>query len=482
MSRRAKILATLGPVCADEERIGALLDAGADAFRLNLSHGDHDWHRERLRAVRRAAEARGHHVPVILDLMGPRYRLGMMAEAITLTPDEHISLGPPDSGATLPVDAPELLEQLSPGDRMLIDQGLVELAIEDRRGDGVTARVVDGGEVSSRKGVNLPDADLGFRVTDKDRRDIAFAVAEGADYLAASYVGRAEDVEAVAREVRAAGGDIPLIAKLERARAVERLDEIVDAAAALMVARGDLGVEVPIHQVPVLQKTIIAAARRRGRPAIVATQMLESMIDQPRPTRAEATDVANATLDGADAMMLSGETAIGHHPEAAIRVMDRTIRAAEEFGGFPEELPRRRRGDRADPGAEIPDRVCAAAVYAAGELDARLLVAFTQSGATGRLLARYRPAAPIVVFANDLAVARRLALIWGVRPHHLADKLEHHDEVIQLVDRELLERGLAAPGETIVALMADPIRERTHTNLMRVHQVRTAESWRLAAG
>ena len=493
MSRRAKIVATVGPATADRDALAALLAAGADVLRLNLSHADHAWHRERLASARALAAEAGRHLPVVFDLTGPRYRLGALAEPRTLVAGEQVTLGPPDAGADLPVDDPALLARLDRDERVLIDQGLVELRVEARRGERVAARVLSGGEVGSRKGINLPDSDIGFAITDKDRRDIEFAVAEGADYLAASYVATPEDLASLRGAVRAAGGAVPLIAKLERARAVEdgNLERLIAAADAVMVARGDLGVEVPLPRVPVLQKRIVRAGRLLGKPVIVATQMLESMMHQPRPTRAEATDVANAVLDGADALMLSGETASGRWPAEAVATMVRIIEETEDYGrsalAAPYDL---RRADAAAAGphapgrpdalghleeggaVDIPDVVSAAAVYAAREAAATRLVAFSQSGATGRLIARYRPTAPIAVFTNRADVARRLRLVWGVEPYLVADPLDHHDEVIEMMDRELLARGLARPGDVIVVTMGDPIRERPHTNLMRVHRVR----------
>ncbi len=483
-------MATLGPASAGPAGVAALLAAGVDVVRLNLSHGDPAWHRERIAEVRQAAAAEGRHVPVVLDLMGPRYRLGHLDAPRRLESGERVRLGPPGSGADLPLDAPAVLDHLRPGERVLIDQGLVELAVEETAADAATVRVVSPGTVSTRKGINLPDTDLPFEITPKDRDDVAFAAAEDVDYLAASYVGRAADLEAVRAEVARAGAAIPLIAKLERARAVDHLDEIVAAADALMVARGDLGVEVPLHRVPVLQKRIVRAGRRAGKPAIVATQMLESMMEQPRPTRAEATDVANAVFDGADALMLSGETAAGHHPVEAVSTMHRIIAEAEDYqrsemagqgdlrlsGALaPGEMTGGVLGRRGDVSIEVPDMIAAAGVYTARELCARRLVAFSQSGFTARLIARYRPSTPLTVFTVGAGVARRLGLVWGVQPVVLPDPLEHLDEVVTVVDRELLDRGLAAPGDLIVVLMGAPIRERRPTNLLRVHRVRGDE-------
>jgi pyruvate kinase len=487
--RRAKIMATLGPASRSEEAIAALLEAGVDIVRLNLSHGAHGEHRELIRTVRRVAAGQGRHVPVVLDLMGPRYRLGELPSPRTLEKGEVLRLGPPQTAVDLPLD-PSILSHLRPGERLLVDNGLVELAVTSVEPAAVAARVVAGGRVSSRKGINLPDSDLPFEISAKDARDIRFAVAEGADLLAASYVGSAQDLEALRTEVRAAGGHLPLVAKLERKRAVERLAEITAAADALMVARGDLGVEVPLSQVPVLQKQIIAAGRQHGKPVIVATQMLESMIEQPRPTRAEATDVANAVFDGADALMLSGETAAGRFPVEAVRTMATVIAEAERYQREdPRALPilfplkeahadeppvgagERSTAPASVPAFELADAVSAAAVHATGRIPVRFIVAFSQGGFTARLIARYRPAVPILVFTPDEAVARQIQILWGVRPLVTGTEVGDPDEVVQVVERKLRDRGLVSPGDVLVILMGAPMAHRPLTNLLRLHAI-----------
>lgn len=487
-------MATLGPASTEEGVLRGLIRAGVDLFRLNLSHGSQEDHGKSLKLVRRIALEEECHLPVVMDLMGPRYRLGRIpGERRVLEPGEVLSLGTQSAGVDLPVDS-QILEHLETGERVLIDSGLIELRIEAKEGDRVTARVVNGGPVRTRKGINLPDTSLPFEISDKDRADIAFAVAEGADYLAASYVGEASHIEALREVVIRAGGHIPLVAKLERATALEHLDDITEAADGLMVARGDLGVEVPLHTVPVLQKRIVAASRRAGKPVIVATQMLESMIEQPRPTRAEATDVANAVFDGADALMLSGETAMGKYPVGVVETMARIILEAESYarelraepdGERPSIHPlgpvHARRTFALDPTAsevddqsllDVPDLVSAAAVYAADELRVRRIVAFSQSGFTARLVARYRPEAPVVAFTPDARVARQLQLVWGVRPLVADIEVGTLDEVVQLVQRQLLADRLVEPGERIIILMGHPIRDRPLTNLMRVHRIR----------
>ncbi len=516
MERRARIVATIGPASASRAVLARLLSAGADVLRLNLSHGSHDDHRRVIRLAREVAAELGRCSPLLLDLMGPRYRLGEIAGGSRLLRrGERLRLGAPGPGVELPVDDTEILRHLRRGERVLVDNGLVELRVERREGGSITVRVLFGGPVGTRKGINLPDTDLPFAISAKDREDIRFAVAEDADYLAASYVGRGRELAELRRVAAEAGGALPIVAKLERARAVEHLDEIVEAADAVMVARGDLGVEVPLHRVPVLQKEIVAAGRRLGKPVIVATQMLESMMERPRPTRAEVSDVANAVFDGADALMLSGETAAGRFPVEAVRTMDRIIREAERYrwsrasrqgwtpppGTAAERLrPGQTEGHSGVPEVdfELPEIVCGAAVQAAERLAERSsaggprhgapphraagkvsgglrdrvpIVAFSQGGFTARMIARYRPEAPVLVFVNDPRLARRLQLVWGVRALLLEREVRAVSEVVRVVERQLLAAKLVRPGQAIVILMGDPIAERPLTNLMRVHRI-----------
>lgn len=491
MERRAKIVATIGPASRARSVLRRLLTAGADVVRLNLSHGDSEQHRQTVAKVREISRELGKHVAIILDLMGPRYRLGVMSEARSLRKGERVRIGPPGKNVDLPIDDPHLISHIRTGERVLIADGLIELKVEAKRGGRVTAKVVNAGKVSSRKGINLPDTDLPFTISDKDRLDVALAVELDADYLAASYVGTARDLNAIRRvadDLDSAKPPIPLIAKLERARAIRHLHEIVSNADAVMVARGDLGVEVPLYRVPVLQKQIIESGRAHGKPVIVATQMLESMVNQPRPTRAESSDVANAVFDGADALMLSGETAAGRYPVEAVKTMARIIREAEDHSG-----PARRREtdvrplahpkgtklvDRAkrpaDRAAEIADVVSAAAVFSTRNLKVKQIVAFSQGGFTALMIARYRPGTPICVLTPDHAVARRIQLVWGTRPVLLETnrRITDPDEVIEVVDHAVLAGRLARKGDILVVLMGAPIAEKPLTNLMRIHRVR----------
>lgn len=479
MQRRAKIVATLGPASSEPAVLRRLLRSGVDVVRLNLSHGDHAFHRGLIHAVRAEAAALGRFVPVLLDLMGPRYRLGQIAGGPrSLRRGERVRLGTAQSGAELPLDSRSLVARLRPGERVLIDNGLIELEIESRRGDSLVARVLTGGPVSTRKGINLPDTQLPFSISKKDRADIAFAVAEGADYIAASYVATAADVAAIRRLARRHGTAPPIVAKLERAAALEHLDEIIAEADAVMVARGDLGVEVPLDQVPMLQKRIVFACRASGRPVIVATQMLESMMERPRPTRAETTDVANAVLEGADALMLSGETAAGRYPIEAVKTMASIIERAESYRlEFPERIqielkPLRSAAAVASDGRhDVADAVCAAAAHAAGKLGVGLIVAFSQGGFTARSIARYRPKTPILIFTTQVEVARRVQLLWGVRPLLLEREVRSLDQIVEVVDARLRSERLARKGESIILLMGDPIRARPLTNLMRIHKL-----------
>lgn len=476
MQRRAKIIATLGPASSDSGTIQRILQAGADVIRLNLSHGTREEHRLLLHRIRQIAESRELNVPIMLDLMGPRYRLAEIPEGERrLRPRARVTLGSDAREVDVPIDSADLLQHLQRGERVLIGDGLLELQIIDRRRDRVVAKVISGGVISSRKGINLPDSDLPFEISRKDRADIRFAVEEKVDFLAASYVGCAQDLEAIRRVLKRAKGNLLLVAKLERGRAVERIEEIVEAADAVMVARGDLGVEVALHTVPVLQKRIIDAGCHYGKPVIVATQMLDSMIEHSRPTRAEASDVANAVFDGADALLLTGETAIGKYPIETVRTMVEIITEAEEYtlnrGSTDRSELLSQAESLGDGLPEIADAVARAAVFTARHLGVRQIVVFSQSGFTARLIARYRPAVPILAFTISDAVARRVQLLWGVRPLILSEDLGSGTDIVSLVERHLKQERLVRRGERLIILMGHPIRDRPLTNLMRIHRV-----------
>ena len=481
--RRAKIVATVGPASSSREVLGQLVEAGVDVVRLNQSHGKRKDHEQLIALVREVAIATDRFVGVLVDLMGPRFRLGVIDGVRELSRGDELTIGD-DGGEDIPLDDADVVQYLRRDERVLIDNGLIEAAVVWKRGRRARLRILSGGSVSTRKGINLPDSDIPFSISRKDRLDARMAVECGADFVAASYVGSADDVRSVRKMLKRLGGeDMPIIAKLERARAVDRLDEIIEESDAVMVARGDLGVEMEPHQVPVLQKRIIDGGWRLGKPVIVATQMLESMMEHPRPTRAESSDVANAVFDRADAMMLSGETAAGRYPVQAVQMMDRIIREAEEHlesgysrstahtgtsreRAFDVEPPRR-------PGnPEIAETIALAAVVSALRRQAKCIVVLTQGGFTARMLSSRRPSTPVIALTQSARSARRLQIVWSVQPVMMKGEVEHHDEVVGLVDRHLLEQRLVDVGDEIAILMGDPIRERPPTNLLRLHRVR----------
>ena len=474
MNRRTKIIVTLGPASQDPAIRRRLITAGANAVRLNLSHGSRDEHRQLIHNVREICESLGRHVPVIADLMGPRYRLGELPpEGRTLRARQHVILSDDPVSADVPIDDSALLRRLQPGERVLIGDGMVEIKVLKNHRDSVEARVVTGGPISTRKGINLPDSDLPFQISRKDRLDIQMAVEEEVDIIAASYVGSGADVRSVRRQIRNAGGDLPILAKLERARAVEHIDEIAAAADAIMVARGDLGVEVPLHRVPTLQKEIIRSGRHFGKPVVVATQMLDSMIHHPRPTRAETSDVANTVFDGTDALLLTGETAAGAYPVRAVRTMGRIIVEAETYARSRASTRRMELLTEADSGGfpEVADAVARAGVFTALSLGVQKIVAFSRSGFTARLVSRYRPSVPVLVFTPDTRVARKMQLLWGVHPIPVSERPESDNEIITALETRLLSSKLAKRGERLVILMGSRVGDRRPTNMMRIHEV-----------
>ncbi len=469
--RRTKIVCTLGPATSDEGGIERLLAAGMDVVRLNFSHGHREEHRATIRRVREVAARLGREVGILQDLGGPKIRLGRLAvEERILEPGERLRLvtGEEADGADLPVNYEHLVEDVAPGDAILLADGLVELEVLERSGDALECVVVVGGPVSSRKGVNLPGSTLRVPAfTGKDRLDLAVGLEEGVDFVALSFVRHERDLEPV-HEILAAASHRPMvIAKIEKPQAVARLDQILAAVDGVMVARGDLGVEMPVEEVPLIQKRVIREARRAARPVITATQMLRSMVSSPRPTRAEATDVANAVLDGTDAVMLSEESAVGSYPVEAVAMLDRIARRVErEYDTRdlllepPSELLR-------DPEATAISR---SACLVARDLGARMIVATTVSGSTARLLARLRPPVPVVALSPELTVRRQLTLSWGVWPAETPTFVDT-DTLFDRVRGACRERGLAEPGDRVVITAGLPLATRGTTNLIRVIEV-----------
>jgi pyruvate kinase len=442
--RRTKIVCTIGPASSDPETIEQLAWSGMDAARLNFSHGDQEMHRETLASVRRAQALIGRPLAVIADLQGPKIRIGRIGEPRSVNPGDTLVLTAPGEGAPgdLDVTFAGIADTVAPGREVLINDGMVRTRVASVEGARVITRVEVGGLISSGKGVNLPGRYLPIpSLTEKDESDLEFALGIGADYIALSFVRTAADVEHLRERIDAAGSHARIVAKIEKAEAIENLDDIVAASDALMVARGDLGVEIGAADVPLVQKLIIRAGRDAGRAVITATQMLESMIHQPEPTRAEASDVANAVLDGTSALMLSGETAVGAYPLEAVATMNRIARAVEPSLTY-HDAGRRREGD-------LGMILAHAACDVAEDLDAGVIACPTQSGSTARNVSRFRPRRPIVAASPDPVVLQQLALEWAVVPIVIEDATSTEDLWRRTVDA-IRASGLAATGERVV--------------------------------
>ncbi|HSN57478.1 MAG TPA: pyruvate kinase [Candidatus Sulfomarinibacteraceae bacterium] len=468
--RKTKIVCTLGPASDSAAGIAALLDAGMDVARLNFSHGRREDHRATIRRIREVAARRGREVGILQDLGGPKIRLGVLPDdGIRLETGDEVALAPAGGTAegVLPVDYDHLLEDVAAGETILLADGAAELEVLEVLADRLRCRVVNGGLVTSRKGVNLPHAKLRVpAVTDKDFADLEVGLAEGVDLVALSFVRHEDDLAPVRARLVDCEHPPMLVAKIEKPQAVDRLGPIIEAVDAVMVARGDLGVEMPPEKVPVIQKRIIAAARLAGRPVITATQMLRSMVDSPRPLRAEASDVANAVFDGTDALMLSEETAIGSFPAEAVQMLDRIARETEAYlerGGMPVE---------ADPAAapDITGAISRAACGLAEAIGAAAIVTTTSSGSTARLIARHRPAAPVLGVTTSETVARQLHLSWGVIPS-IVEAISDPKALAEALVGELTDRGIARSGDHVVLAAGLPLGFSDAANGIRIHRV-----------
>jgi len=468
--RRTKIVATVGPATMDEEKLRAILKAGVDVVRINCSHGTTEQHQKIAETVREISAEMGKPVALLWDLQGPRIRVAELQQPIELTEGTEVVLTAEPNGAegtVVPVEASYIATAVRQGQKILIDDGRIELETIYTDGVRVRCKVIRGGIVKSRKGINLPGAKLAVPIlSEDDLKDLRNGIQVGTDFVAMSFVRSAEDIETLRTAIQAHGADVPIIAKLERPEALERLDEILQTADGVMVARGDLGVEMPPEEVPIVQKRIIAEANRRFVPVITATQMLESMMESPRPTRAEASDVANAILDGTDAVMLSGETAVGKYPVEAVTMMQRIICTAEE------ELFRRHPiyEGRAEGEPTIAHAISDAACLAASDVNAKAIVVFTQSGFTALLVSKRRPKAPIIAFTPDEKVQRRLNLLWGVIPKFLPFT-ESTDKLLALMDERLVAEGLAKEGDIVVIIAGIPVPAKGRANFLKIHQV-----------
>ncbi len=475
MDRKAKIVATIGPASQEEAVIERLLLAGMNVARLNFSHGSHDEHAARAAALRRVAEHLGRPLGILQDLQGPKIRVGVLPEPLNLQAGETVILYPQEGGLpasavdskSIPVDFPQLFTSVAAGARILLDDGRLELNVLEVEGGTVRAGVRVGGLLTSNKGINLPGVRLDIPAfTAKDAADLEFGLSLGVDALAVSFVRRAEDVQQV-REAIACQSPrcMPLvIAKLERPEALENLEAILDVSDGVMVARGDLGVEMAPEEVPAAQKRIIRAANRKGKLVITATQMLESMIANPLPTRAEASDVANAIYDGTDAVMLSGETAVGRYPVEAVALMDRIVRRAEaEFGAWGHDEPM-------EVGRDDAAAVAVAARELAHDRDVAAIAVFTRTGRSAFLMAKVRPCVPILAFTPEAATYTRLAFAWGVQTH-IVPFAESVEQMIGHVEAAMKASGLVKTGDQVVLVAGYPLREIRPPNMAFLHTV-----------
>src|SRR5262245_59617882 len=473
--RRTKIVCTIGPASSSAALLDRLVAAGMDVARVNFSHGTHAEHAETIRQIRLGEERWGHPIAILQDLQGPKIRLGTFGPAgggrVDLEQGQLFTLsarpivGTADRAS---VTHPEYLAELKPGDEVWMDDGMIQLRVEETSAEAVRCRVVAGGRISDHKGISFPRVPLPVScLTEKDREDLRFGIRQGIDFVAVSFVRSAADIGDVRKFLRDQGANLPIVAKLARHEIVANLPGILTMVDAVMVARGDLGVDVPLEELPHIQKEVIRQARAAKVPVIVATQMLESMVTHLRPTRAEVSDVSTAIFDGADAIMLSAETATGRYPVEAVEVMAR-VAARAELAVLGDETRRRRREERV--GVGFPEAISDAAATAAHVLGARAIVAFTQSGFSARLISQERPAVPIIALTPFVEVQRRLALCWGVSSRLIA-KVHSTEELMEEVERALLADGTVATNDILVIISGSPMWVAGTTNLLKVHRV-----------
>jgi pyruvate kinase len=475
---RTKIVCTLGPASGDETTIRAFIEAGMAVARINFSHGEYEAHAQCIETVRRLASKLGRAVAILADLQGPKLRVGRLPDqGMSLVEGEIVTLVEAESSdepGIIALPHPEVLRDVAAGERILLDDGLLELRVVDRDEQGVLAQVVAGGVLQSRKGLSLPHTSIRMpSITDKDKADAAFALEQEVDYFGLSFVRCADDVRHLRNWLADKGADTPIIAKIEKPEALDCIEEILEVSDGMMVARGDLGVEAPAEEVPIAQKRIIRACNKAGKPVITATQMLDSMIRNPRPTRAEASDVANAILDGSDAVMLSGETAVGRYAIESVRTMARIAAVTERSMPYAEWLQRTfLAGSRS-----ITDAISQVACEIASELGAKAIITSTTSGETAQQVASHRPATSIVAPTPNLATHRQLALVWGVEPL-LIDRFTDTDTMMVTVVDAARSRGLVQDGDLVVITAGVPLGGAGLTNMVKVHRVGEEKGWK----
>ena len=474
LARRAKIICTIGPSCSHEAALRDLMRLGMDVARLNFSHGTHEEHGRVIQRLRLAAKREKRTICVLQDLQGPKIRTGPLKDhaPITLKSGAKVTITPRNVDGTASVISTTfqgLAREVKPGVRILLSDGLIELRVAKVRGQDVECQIVNGGELGEHKGINLPGIALSIpALTDKDRADLEFGLRHGVDVVAVSFVRSAADVRMVKQLIASHGSDVPVVAKLEKPQALEKLEEIFEATDGVMVARGDLGVEMPPEKVPVIQKHIIHRAADWRKPVITATQMLESMIENPRPTRAEASDVANAIFDGTDAVMLSAETATGRYPREAVTMMAKIVAEAEQNM---RDFPRRRRERHS---LSIAETICEAVAHAAEDVRIAAIAVFTETGNTARMISKYRPKAEIYAFSRAREVCNRVNLLWGARPIEV-DRALSADGMLAAAQQELLRRRWIEAGD-VLAVVAGTQMASGSTNFMRLHAVTVGEA------
>lgn len=472
-ARRTKIVCTLGPSSNTFERIEKLYLAGMNVVRINFSHGSHEDHKQTIGYVREVAQKHQYSLPVLMDLQGPKIRVGTMKDGGQFVETgSKVKLTTKDvegSNEVVPIDYPNLAEDAVEGNQILIDDGLLELKIIEKNGADLTAEVVVGGILKSRKGVNLPDVDISMAsLTEKDIEDLEFGLDVGVDFVAMSFVRSARDVQDVISRVRAKGSNAAIIAKIEKPEAVEVIDEIIEEADGIMVARGDLGIEIPSEQVPLVQKKIIERCRMAGKPVITATQMLDSMINNPRATRAESSDVANAVVDGTDAVMLSGETAAGKYPVESVKTMEKIIKSVEQNASSIYYSLKYRKPDWKEK--QVIESLAYSCVTIADNVDAKAISTITHSGNTARRIAKFRPKVPVVAFTESQIVRRQLNLVWGVSSVRL-DEIFDTDMSVKMMEDYLLENGLVESGDRVIIATGIPLAKRGRTNMIKVSTI-----------
>jgi len=471
--RRTKIVCTIGPSSNTPEKLEQLILSGMDVARLNFSHGSHKDHKLAFDRIRAVSNKLGYQIPVLMDLQGPKIRVGCMAGGKQFIPtDSYVTLTPDDVEGTeslIPIDYEFLAKDVRVGNTILMDDGLLEFLIVKITQGHISARAVVGGMLKSRKGVNLPDVKTSVSaITEKDMADLVFGIALGVDFVAMSFVRHADDVRKLIDSINKLGGTAAVIAKIEKPEALQEIDEIIAVSDAIMVARGDLGIEIASERVPLIQKDIIDKCKRAGKPVITATQMLESMIEHPRPTRAESSDVANAVLDGTDAIMLSGESAIGRYPFEAVKVMDRICRSVET------KTDKIYYGMRyIKPGAsekQVIESLSYSCVTIAHDVEAQVIATITHSGKTAKRIAKYRPQIPIIAFTESDEVLRQLNLVWGVTSIKI-EQLFDTDRSVKVMEDYLKEHGFVSPGDRVVLATGIPIAQRGRTNMVTINTI-----------